>query len=271
MAGRIKIWAALGISLAVLLFFYIFILPGIIKQQLISIIAQGNPGYSVTIGGAAAGFPLGVRLSDLKMEKGGQTAFEARKLNVHADIPKLCGGSLSLAIDSALYGGRLKGSVDYEGTSASRGPAAWRFTFENIKADECGLLRFGKRLTGKLSGFVEMAGEAGRTSQGKGRIEFTLVNGTLPFSAGSLGIASLPFEKLEGAAVLDGGIMDISRMTIKDKSVNGSFQGRVSLDGKSFAQSRLWLQGHLTFSSDQGNRQTVIIAGTVSEPSLSTL
>jgi len=112
MAGRIKIWAALGISLAVLLFF-IFSSCGIIKQQLISIIAQGNPGYSVTIGEQPPGSRSG-KAERPQMEKGGQTAFEARKLNVHADIPKLCGGSLSLAIDSALYG------------DASRGPSITR-------------------------------------------------------------------------------------------------------------------------------------------------
>lgn len=270
MAGRVRLWAVVGAALGFLIF-YVLVMPGIIKKLAAGYLAKGYPGLTVNIGSAMPSLPAGVRFGGISLKDQGGRSFEAAKLAINARVFKLLGGSLSFAVDSALYGGRLKGVIDYPGMSVASGPFKANFSFEGLKAGDCSLLKLGRQLTGKMSGSVELAGEAGSASRGNGRIDLVILNGILPLADNSMGLQGLAFERLEFSAVLNQGILKISRFDLTDRALAGSFQGHMLLGNGDFGRNQLWLQGHLTLSSDPGRRHTVILSGTFEQPAVDIL
>ncbi len=268
MDSRRKKWAAFSIALAGLLVFYFFILPGIIKRQAVMIISQGNPDIAVAVESAAPSLPAGIRLGNVAVKLKNGKSVEARKVDVQARLLRLLGGKLSLAVDSTLYGGRLKGAINFSNYFSSSGPFAVHFIFEDIKAGDCKLLSFGRQLTGKLSGSIEMAGDTAKALQGNGGMQLKLVNGMLPLAPNSMGLELLAFEKLEADAALGEGILKINRLELKDKAANGEFQGQIKIDPDAPENSQLQLQGNLTFSFDPGRPHTAVLLGTYANPAL---
>lgn len=263
-----KKWAACSIALAGLLVFYFLILPGILKRQAVKLISQGNPDISVAVESAAPSLPAGIRLGNVVVRlKNGKTV-EARKVDVQARLVRLLGGKLSLAFNSALYGGNLKGAINFFNHFSSSGPFAANFTFEEIKAGDCKLLSFGRQLTGKLSGHVEITGDTAKALQGEGGLQVKIVNGMLPLAPNSMGLELLAFERLEADAAFEEGVLKINRLELSDKAVKGGFQGQVKIDPDALENSQLWLQGELTFSFDPGRTHTAVLAGTYANPAL---
>jgi type II secretion system protein N len=265
---RRKKWAACSIALAGLLIFYFFILPGILKRQAVRLISQGNPDISVAVESAAPSLPAGVRLGNVVVKLKNGKSVEARKLDVQARLIKLLGGKLSLAVDSALYGGRLYGAINFLNFFSSSGPFAAHFTFEDIKAGDCKVLSFGRQLTGKLSGSVELAGDTEKVLQGEGGMQLKLINGMLPLAPNSMGLELLAFEKLEADAALGEGILNINRLELTDKAAKGEFQGQIKIDPEAPENSQFRLQGQLTFSFDPGRSHTAVLLGTYANPAL---
>lgn len=261
-------WAACSIGLAILVAFYFFALPGILKRQAVRLISQGNPDVAVAIGSAAPSLPAGIRLGNVEIKLKGGKSVEARQVNIQARLLKLLTGKLSLAVDSALYGGRLRGAINFLNLFSLSGPFAAHFTWEDIKAGDCKLLCFGRQLTGNLSGSIEIAGNTANAAQGEGRLQLKLTNGMFPLAPNSMGLELLAFERLEADAVLEQGILKINRLELKDRAASGEFRGQIKLDRSSPENSELRLQGHLTFSFDPGRRHTAVLLGTYANPAL---
>jgi len=268
MDSRGRKWAAFSLALAGLLVIYFFILPGIIKGQAVRLITQGNPDISVAMESAAPKLPAGIRLGNVVVTLKGGKSVEARKVDIQARLLKLLAGKLSLAVDSSLYGGRLSGAINFLNSFSSSGPFAAHFTFEDIKTGDCKLLSFGRQLTGKLSGSIELAGKTEKALQGEGGMQLKLVDGMLPLAPNSMGLELLAFEKLEADAVLGEGILKIKRLELRDKAATGDFQGQIKIDPNSPENSQLQLQGNLTFSFDPGRRRTAVLQGTCANPAL---
>lgn len=268
MDSRRKKWAACSIALAGLLAVYFLVLPGILKRQAVKIISQGNPDISVAVESAAPSLPAGIRLGNVVVKlKNGKT-LEARKVDVQARLLRLLGGRLALAVDSALYGGRLKGAINFSNYFSASGPFAAYFAFEDIKAGDCKLLNFGRQLTGRLSGQVEIAADTAKVLQGEGAMQLTLANGMLPLAQNSMGLELLAFEKLEADAALKDGIVKINRLGLTDKAARGEFQGQIRIDPDSPENSNIQLQGRLTFSFDPGRPRSAVLLGTFANPAL---
>lgn len=263
-----KKWAACSIALAGLLVFYFFILPGILKRQAVNIISQGNPDIAVAVESAAPSLPAGIRLGNVVVTlKNGKTV-EARKVDVQARLIRLLGGKLSLAVDSVLYGGRLNGAINFLNFFSASGPFAAHFTFEDIKAGDCRALSFGRQLTGKLSGHVEIAADTAKTLQGEGGMRIRLVNGMLPLAPNSMGLELLVFEKLEADAALGGGVLNINRLELRDKAASGDFRGQIRIDPDVPGNSQVMLEGRMTFSFEPGRPHTATLVGTFANPAL---
>ncbi len=263
-----KKWAAYSLALAGLLVFYLFILPGILKGQAVRLISQGNPEIRVAMESAAPSLPAGIRLGNVVITLKNGKSVEFRRLDIQARLLKLLGGKLSLAVNSSLYEGRMKGAVSFFRFFSVSGPFAAHFAFEDIKAGDCRLLSFGRQLTGKLSGNIEIAGDTANALQAEGGMQVKIVNGMLPLAPNSMGLELLAFEKLEADTALGQGILTIKRLDIKDKAAAGEFQGRVTIDGSAPENSRFELQGHLVFSFDPGRRHEARLLGTYSNPAL---
>ncbi len=261
-------WAACSLALAGLLVFYFFILPGILKKQAVRLISQGSPDVSVAMESASPSLPAGIRLGNVVITlKSGKTV-EVRKLDIQARLLKLMGGKLSLAVNSSLYDGRLKGAINFFRFFSTSGPFAAHFAFEDIKAGDCKLLSFGRQLTGKLSGNIDFAGDTGNALQGEGGMQVRIINGMLPLAPNSMGLELLAFESLEAEAALGEGILKVNRLDLKDKAASGEFQGQVKIDGNAPENSEFQLQGYLTFSFDPGRRHAARLLGTYANPAL---
>lgn len=265
MDGRRK-WAAFSLFLSGLLVLYFFILPGIIKRQATRLIAQGNPDISVAVESAAPRLPAGIRLGNVVVRLKNGKSVEVRKVDIQARLLMLLGGKLSLAVDSSLYGGRLSGAVNFANFFSASGPFAARFAFEDIKTGDCKLLSFGRQLTGKLSGALEIAGDTGKMTLADGGMQLKLVNGMLPLAPNSMGLELLAFERLQADALLGEGTLKIKRVELKDKAASGEFQGQIKIDQNTPENSRLQLQGELTFSYDPRRRHTAVLQGTYADP-----
>jgi type II secretion system protein N len=268
MDGRGKKWAAYSIALAGLLVVFFLILPGIVKRQAVRLITQGSPDAAVAVESAALSLPAGIRLGNVAITFKGGRSIEMRKVDIQARLLGLLGGKLSLAVDSALYGGRLNGSISFLNRFSSSGPFAAYFSFEGIKAGDCRLLNFGRQLSGRLSGHVELAGDTTSPLQAEGSMQARLVDGMLPLAPNRMGLELMAFENLEAEASLGGGILTINRLEIRDRAAAGGLQGQVRIDADSPGNSQLQLRGHVTFSFDPGRRHTAVLLGTFSSPAL---
>ena len=269
MGQKAKKRIAYSISIAAALIVVAFCASFLGKRLAVSLISGDNPNIEVSIESSRPCLPVGIRFSGLKISfRDTGKSLEIGAVEIWPRVSSLA-GRLSLGLDAFLYGGRWQGVITSEEHFSLKGPFHTEFDLNGIAIGDCSLLRFGRPLTGKLSGNIVLDLIAGEMSRSAGRAELNLKVGTIPIPA-QLGIDRLDFDRLDTELVLGEGTVRMSRCDLEGPGVKGVFQGDIDLDGAGLGKSRLAIRGDVTLPTGMGKR-SIVFLGTLADPIVSML
>ncbi len=258
-----------SISIVAALIVVAFCASFLSKRLAISLIAGNNQNIEVSIESSRPCLPVGIRFSELKISfRDTRKSLEIRAVEIWPKVSSLA-GRLSLGLDAFLYGGRLQGTITAGEPFSLKGPFHTEFDLDGIGIGDCSLLRFGRPLTGKLSGNIALDLIAGEMIMSAGHAELNLKVGAIPIPA-QLGIDRLDFDRLEAQLVLGEGMVRMSRCDLQGPGVKGVFQGDIDLDEDGLGKSRLAIRGDVTLPTGMG-KHSLVFLGTLADPVVSML
>jgi len=243
---QLKKWAWLGYSaffFFMLVFFIFLTFPyQASKKQIENQINQGLPSHlSIEINKLRYAFPLGVKISDIKVINVKQRTELIRiskaklKLPIHA-LPFLPMKRITLSYWFQLYGGSISGSLKLQPNSTSAANLILSGLDVSIKSITLSRIipqakSYGIMLKGELKGALSIKNKNGPLQQGSGTLKLRLSNAGLKPS-NILGFFQLPaitFKNAKAELIIDKGIVHIREedLLIQGDKLNLSATGTV--------------------------------------------
>ena len=256
-------------------------------QERLVATASTQLGVKFEITDMSPAFPFGLKLAKCAvrtLEAGSKPFFEANQVRLRFKVLQLLRGSLAFTLRSQAYGGTLSGDVRltpfYDVRNYQMKVRGQEIQLEGHSVSPL----FGRQVSGKISGDINLKGPLGDLIGASGGGEFQLKEGSCPIDSAYLSIRTL--EKLEVYAtmVLSDGSLEITDCEFKGQGFQGTVSGKVMLQPGLFG-SILNLAGEGQLDSEMINlpadKQRVAAAflnrgkplpfkvrGTLSEPEL---
>jgi type II secretion system protein N len=263
---RSRISWAIYIVCAALFFFYVLFPSDTVKEYLADQIRQAHPGLTVEIGQLKIGFPLALKLYDVRVYHLGQTLAEMENLKISANILSLFLATTHLSFRGTGYGGTFKGQADISKNSANRemtiGADLAGIQVEQMKAlSAITTHQISGNLEGKLT-FNTKAPHQGLSG------DLILTDGQIKFSPPVLNQNTLSFNTIEAEVMLNNRSLTISRCQIEGNQLGAHISGSIKISGRS-ARKILDLSGtvnpHAALLARLGKNIPQLLAGSNSE------
>ena len=263
---RSRISWAIYIVCAALFFFYVLFPSDTVKEYLAYQIRQAHPGLTVEIGRLRIGFPLALKLYDVRVYHLGQTLAEMENLKISANILSLFLATTHLSFRGTGYGGTFKGQADISKNSANRemtiGADLAGIQVEQMKAlSAITAHQISGNLEGKLT-FNTKAPHQGLSG------DLILTDGQIKFSPPVLNQNTLSFNTIEAEVMLNNRSLTISRCQIEGNQLGAHISGSIKISGRS-ARKILDLSGtvnpHAALLARLGKNIPQLLAGSNSE------
>jgi type II secretion system protein N len=228
---RSRISWAIYIVCAALFFFYILFPSDTVKEYLADQIRQARPDLTVEIGRLKLGFPLALKLYDVRVYHLGRTLAEMENLKISANILSLFLTTTHLSFRGSGYGGTFNGRVDISKNSANR-EVTIDTDLAGIQAEKLKALNAitTHQISGNLEGTLTFNTNA--PHQGLSG-DLILTDGQIKFSPPILNQNTLSFNTIEAEVMFNNRSLTISRCRIEGNQLGAHISGSIKISGRS--------------------------------------
>ena len=263
---RSRISWAIYIVCAALFFFYILFPSDTVKEYLADQIRQAHPDLTVEIGRLKIGFPLALKLYDVRVYHLGQALAEMENLKISANILSLFLTTTHLSFRGSGYGGNFEGQVAISKNSANR-EVTIDTDLTGIQVEKLKALNAitAHQITGNLEGTLTF--NTKEPHQGLSG-DLILTDGQIKFSPPILNQKTLSFNTIEAEVMFNNRSLTISRCQIEGNQLGAHVSGSVKISGSS-ARKILDLSGtinpHAALLAKLGKNIPQLLAGSNTE------
>jgi len=188
--------------------------------------------------------------------------FRADRLLVRPSVWSLLKGKFELCFDGLVYGGALKGCVDF-GERSVKSPLTASIVLKDIRMDDHDNLPdlIGRQVKGRLGGTITYSGQSNALINGTGEADLKLSEGLIELLQPILMLESIDFNELVIKMILKNQRVNLTQVELKGPNMRGTLSGVVSLRNE-LLKSTLNLRGTIEpfadfFKSLPGTRDTV--------------
>jgi type II secretion system protein N len=228
------------------------------------------PGLELAFRTLSLRFPATLRFDDVVLRSRGRNPVEIRldRVGLAPDPFSLLRGVPAVRFHGRAFGGDFSGKAASMAGKTGEGPLSLSLAVSGIDLAALGKTELlGERsVVGRLTGEAVFRGRPERFAEGNGTASFRMTNGNIGLARAMAGLASLPFDVLEGACSLGGRTVQVEGITFSGAQVNGSFKGAVHL-AHDLRRSRIALTGTLRIPPLNRNLSAVV-GGTMETPTV---
>jgi type II secretion system protein N len=263
---RSRISWAIYIVCAALFFFYVLFPSETVKEYLADQIRQAHPDFTIEIGRLKIGFPLALKLYDVRVYHLGQALAEMENLKISANILSLFLKTTHLSFRGSGYGGRFKGQAAISKNSADRAVTI-AADLSGIQVEQLKALSAitTHQISGNLEGTLLFNTDA--PHQGLSG-DLILTDGQIKFSPPIMNQNALPFNTIEAEIMFNNRSLTISHCQIEGNQLGAHISGSIKISGRS-ARKILDLSGtvnpHAALLAKLGKNIPQLLAGSNSE------
>jgi len=263
---RSRISWAIYIVCAALLFLYVLFPSDTVKEYLADQIRQAHPDITVEIGRLKIGFPLALKLYDVRVYHLGRALAEMENLKISANILSLFLATTHLSFRGSVYGGSFNGQAAISNNSATRevtiGTVLTGIQVEKLKALNTLTTH---QISGNLEGTLTFNTKA--PHQGLSG-DLILSDGQIKFSPPILNQNTLSFNTIEAEVMFNNRSLNINRCQIEGDQLGAHISGSIKISGRS-ARKILDLSGtvnpHAALLARLGKNIPQLLAGSDSQ------
>jgi type II secretion system protein N len=250
-------------------FLYVRFPGGVIKNYLVSRVAEDRPDVYLAIGAVKPGFPTGLELERLHLIFSGisREGIKAEKLAVQPDLSNIILGKSGLFVNMKAYDGKAEGGLLFGPLFSFSEPVHSRIILDGINLGKCAFLRdvLGRQISGTLKGTLDYRGYGNEIIGGDGNVEVLLSNGSYQLLDSLLGSERLDFTSIELRMRLHEKTLKIGKLNVKGPLVACALTGDVFLN-EDIKKSRVDLKGDLETSGEARKKIPIFISGTLGNP-----
>ena len=256
---RIVTKRALGYFLWGLIFAGILIVwkfPYQSLQERLVAIAGAQLGVKFEITDISPTLPFGLKLAKCAvrtMEPKSKPFFEANQVRLRFKVLPLLRGRLAFTLRSQAHGGTLSGDVHLTPFYDVRNYQL-RVRGQEIRLEGQSSVStlFGRQVSGKISGDINLKGPLGDLVNASGGGEFQLEEGSFPIDSAYLSTRTLEGLEVSATIELSGGSLEIAKCEFEGQGFQGTVSGKVVLQPR-LSASTLNLAGEGRLDSDMVN------------------
>jgi type II secretion system protein N len=186
------------------------------------------------------------------MEPESKLFFEASQVRLRFKVLQLLRGSLAFTLRSQAYGGTLSGDVRltpfYDARNYQLRMRGQEIQLEGHSVSPL----FGRQVSGKISGAINLQGPFGDLVNASGGGEFQLEEGSFPIDSAYLKIRTLEGLEVYATMELSDGSLEVTECEFKGEGFQGTVSGKVMLQPR-LSGSILNLAGEGHLDSDLVN------------------
>jgi type II secretion system protein N len=224
-------------------------------QERLVATASTQLGVQFEITDMSPAFPFGLKLTKCAvrtLEPESKPFFEANQVRLRFKVLQLLRGSLAFTLRSQAYGGTLSGDVRLTPFYDVRNyQLRVRGQEIQLKGHSVSPL-FGRQVSGKISGDINLKGPLGDLIRASGGGEFQLEEGSCPIDSAYLRIRTLEGLEVYATMALSDGSLEITDCEFKGQGFQGTVSGKVMLQPR-LSGSILNLAGEGQLDSDMIN------------------
>jgi type II secretion system protein N len=227
-------------------------------QERLVATASAQLGVKFEITDMSPAFPFGLKLAKCAvrtMEPESKPFFEANQVRLRFKVLQLLRGTLAFNLRSQAYGGTLSGDVRltpfYDARNYQLRVRGQEIQLEGYSVSPL----FGRQVSGKISGDINLKGPLGDLMNASGGGEFQLEEGSCPIDSAYLRIRTLEGLEVYATVELSDGSLKITDCEFKGQGFQGTVSGKVMLQPR-LSGSILNLAGEGNLDSDMINLPT---------------
>jgi len=223
-------------------FFFYFLFPSeTIKGAVSTYLLKTIPGYQIQIHGLQPVLPLGLGFDSVTVLKSHNLWAQIDRLNVNPRLSTLLSSKKIVNFRGKAYQGTLRGHIDINETDKSNQTDIFLELTDIQLADIMQLQeRLGRKLSGFLSGDVDLRDNNGPSRSIKGKLDLTDVRFEL--SNPIINIQEVALNIVEAEFNINKQVFSLKRLEAKGGQVEGSLTGTVMIR-KPMGKSRINLRG----------------------------
>ena len=226
-----------------------------------------SPRLDIAVERIAPSVLIGLKFMQAKValeESPDSILLSADRLLVKPKLLSLLSGKTKFSFHCEAYQGDVKGSIYFE-KEPNTGFIDTEMALSNIHIGDYSYFSrlLGRPLEGTLGGTVAYSGQYKPMLDGSGEANLKLSDGKLELLQPFLTLKSIDFSEMEVEMVFKKQKIDVTRLALKGKQLQGTLSGSITL-GKQFAESSLDLKGTIEpfaalFKSGGGAQDTVAV------------
>jgi type II secretion system protein N len=224
-------------------------------QERLVATASAQLGVKFEITDMSPALPFGLKLAKCTvrtMEPESEPFFEANQVRLRFKVLQLLKGSLAFTLRSQTYGGTLSGDVRltpfYDARNYQLRMRGQEIQLEGHSVSPL----FGRQVSGKISGAINLQGPFGDLVNASGGGEFQLEEGSFPIDSAYLKIRTLEGLEVYATMELSDGSLEVTECEFKGEGFQGTVSGKVMLQPR-LSGSILNLAGEGQLDSDLVN------------------
>lgn len=266
---RLKPWIGYILyGVAVTIVFLYLLFPGEALMSFIQTrVEKDYPQWNIETASARMVLPVGVKMTNctVSLRNKPAAALKADSVTVRPSLWGLIIGDPSVSLKAKMYGGTVKAGFSTVTSKAAK-TMDLDVTVEKVDMGKCAFTEaiLGRRIEGTLAGSLTYKGTAGKSIDGDGNAAFTLRSGTIPLSRDVLGFEKISFDVVDSDLVLKRKTLQVKKLNISGREVNGDFTGRMTLQDN-IMKSALSLRGTMDLPA-MGKKITMTLGGTLASP-----
>jgi len=266
---RFKPWTGYVLyGVAVTIVFLYLLFPGEALMSYISArVERDYPQWNIEMASARMVLPVGVKMTNCAVSLKSKPAavLKADSMTVRPSLWGLITGNPSVSLKAKMYDGTVKAGVATVTSKAGK-TADLDVNVDKVNMGKCSFTEaiFGRRIEGTLAGSLTYKGTVGKSVDGDGTVTFTLRAGTIPLSRDVLGFEKVSFDVVDSDLVLKRKTLQVKKLNISGKEMNGDFTGRMTLQDN-IMKSALSLRGTMDFPAMR-KKITMTLGGTLADP-----
>ena len=208
--------------------------------------ARANPPLALSIENIKPWLPLGLKLAGTEVALKNRPdipVFNADNLLLKLDLWSIFRGKSKFLFHCQAYRGNLIGSVHFSKDSTKR------FIDTSIELRKIHIGDYvylsdliGRNLEGTLGGIISYTGRFNPLIDGAGKANLKLTQGRVELLQPILTLESIDFSEMEIEMSLNKRIINITRLELNGKQLNGTVSGTIALK-EEFTKSSLDLKG----------------------------
>jgi type II secretion system protein N len=192
--------------------------------------------------------------------------FSSEHITIKPRIWPLLQGRFDFGFECRACGGDISGRVNFmEGGLG--GPFDGVIELKNIRVGDNEYLPvlLGHSVEGNLDGDIRYHTTSGSLTDGSGRADFRLRDGSLRFSVADLNSRFIDIRALETEMVIEDQKASVTRFCLRSGKMNITLKGSIDLE-REFTKSRLGLKGELELFGKKN--LPFLVEGPISKPKL---